>query len=81
MYEDISPLRYWREVRAGGAPAQYAVVVSVIQLTTRLGVAAKVTGEVQRLLGRAPTPLEQYIQDYRHVWVRSRSSGLESPPI
>lgn len=68
VYEDISPLRYWREVRATGAAAQYAVVVSVIQLTTRLGLASKVTGEVQRLLGRPPIPLEQYIRDYRDVW-------------
>lgn len=68
VYQDISPLRYWREVRAS-ASRQYAVVVSVIQLTTRLGLAARVTGEVQRLLGRPPIPLERYLRDHRDTWM------------
>jgi hypothetical protein len=45
------------------------VVVSVIQLTTRLGLAARVTGEVQRLLGRPPIPLERYLRDHRDTWM------------
>ena len=33
-----------------------------------LGLGARITGEVQRLLGRPPIRLEQYVRDYAACW-------------
>jgi uncharacterized protein YbjT (DUF2867 family) len=58
-----------RALEAGWNP-EYAKVVSRLFLTVRLGLAQKVTGDARALLGRPPRSLEQYITDYRDVWLR-----------
>jgi uncharacterized protein YbjT (DUF2867 family) len=59
-----------RRALAAGWNPEYAKVVSRLFLTVRLGLAQKVTGDARALLGRPPRSLEQYITDYRDVWLR-----------
>ena len=56
--------RWWRQ----GEPLGYVGVMTMIYLTTWLGVAKQVTPEVWRLLGRPPRTLREYVADYTAVW-------------
>ncbi len=61
----------WRrrtDLRARGLPSAYVNVQLVIDLTTRLGLAAKVTGDVAQILGRPPTPMDEFVRDHRTAW-------------
>jgi uncharacterized protein YbjT (DUF2867 family) len=67
-YSNPSLLRFaWRLWRRGH-PLSYVSVVTGIYLTTRLGLAEKVTTQAAELLGRNPISLKQFIEDYRAVW-------------
>ncbi|MBE2237487.1 MAG: SDR family oxidoreductase [Caldilineaceae bacterium] len=67
-YRNPSALGFlWRQVR-GGVSLPFAVVMTWLYNSTRKGMAAQVTDEVQRLLGRAPISLRQYVIDYQDVW-------------
>ena len=68
-YVRQSLLRHRRELLAAGAEAAYANVQLVIDLTTRLGLAQRVTSGVPDVLGRPATPLSQYIHDARDGWL------------
>jgi uncharacterized protein YbjT (DUF2867 family) len=56
--------------RREGLKWDYILVMAGIYTTARLGLAGGLTGEVQRLLGRPPITLKQFVQDYREVWLR-----------
>ncbi|MCB8945248.1 MAG: SDR family oxidoreductase [Ardenticatenaceae bacterium] len=56
--------RLWRR----GYPLAYVSVVTGIYLTTRWGLAERVTPEVMGLLGRSPILFEQFVEDYAAVW-------------
>ena len=56
-----------RQIRAGTA-VPFALVMTWLYWSTRNGMAAQVTGEVQRLLGREPITLRQYVTDYQEAW-------------
>lgn len=67
-YRNPSPLRYLlRQLRQGKA-LPFAVVTTWLYGNTRRGMAERVTGEVERLLGRPPIRLAQYIEDYKTSW-------------
>ena len=55
-------------LRAQGAEKAYVNVQLVIDLTTRLGLARKVTQDIPRILGRPATTLAQVIHDHRTTW-------------
>ncbi|MBK8432518.1 MAG: SDR family oxidoreductase [Chloroflexi bacterium] len=59
--------RHWRK----GQPLSYVGVMTMIYLTTRWGMAAKMTADVRRLLGRAPRTLREYVADYAAVWQKT----------
>lgn len=67
-YEPIGLWTYWRELRAEGWPRSYRIVQTAINLAARLGLAARVTPKLGRLLGRPPTTLARYVEDLRDVW-------------
>ncbi len=47
----------------------FIIVMAGIYTTARLGRAAKVSGDTERLLGRAPITARQYIEDYKEAWL------------
>ena len=69
-YTNPSPWEFawsWRKRRA---PWGQVLVMTGIYTVTRLGRAATMTTELQRLLGRPALAFRQYVKDYRACWVR-----------
>jgi uncharacterized protein YbjT (DUF2867 family) len=46
----------------------FALVTTWLYSSTKSGMAERVTGEVERLVGRRPILMQQYIRDYRPSW-------------
>ena len=67
-YLQPTPLAYGRRLRAEGVRPEFIRVMQGIYFTVRLGLGARVTAEVQQLLGRPPIRLEQYVRDYAACW-------------
>ena len=55
-------------MRRRGLPLSFVLVMVGIYATARLGLAARVTQDLPGLLGRAPTPLRQFVADHRACW-------------
>jgi len=64
-------LRRRRDLLAQGRDPAYVRVQLVIDVTTRLGLARGVTGEIARVLGRPATTLAEFVHDHRAVWTPS----------
>lgn len=63
-YSDPSPLAFARRFRRRGYPGGFVNVMLGIYMTTRLGLAAGISPDVERLLGRPPITMRQYVRDY-----------------
>jgi uncharacterized protein YbjT (DUF2867 family) len=68
-YEPCSLLDRRRALREQGADPAYVRVQLVIDVTTRLGLAQRVTRGVEEVLGRPATPLASFVHDHRLSWV------------
>jgi len=68
QYRNPSPWRFWRAMRARGHPPGFVLVMIALYTVCRLGLAARVTGETERLLGRRPISFAQFAHDYRYSW-------------
>ena len=79
-YRNPSLLRFAVRQWRSGKPLAYAAVVSAIYLTTRLGMAAQVTNDVEHLLGRPPRSMKQFLNDYQDVWQTAVSQPAVQPP-
>jgi len=67
-YTDPSALRFLARTIRTGTPFSFAVVMTLLYTSTRSGMADTYSPNVERLLGRPPIELEQYIQDYKSWW-------------
>jgi len=56
--------RWWRR----GQPPSFILVMTAIYSVARLGRAGLLTPDTEKLLGRAPISLRQFIQDHRDRW-------------
>lgn len=70
-YQPIGLLQARRELKAAGLPKAYVNVQLLINIVARVGLAAKITDDIPRLLGRSPRTLADYIHDHRGQWTRS----------
>lgn len=68
-YRNPSAPAFFARQLARRRSLMFALVTTWLYHNTRGGLAATVTGEVERLLGRKPITLRQYIQDYRDCWI------------
>ena len=68
VYTRPGMLRFVRWMRARRMDWSFIVVMAGIYTTARLGIAGPVTGDVQRLLGRPPTSLCQFVRDNQECW-------------
>ncbi len=75
-YANPSALRFGVRMWRRGHPLSFVAVMIGIYTAARLGLAGRVTGDVERLLGRPPTPLRRFVEDYRACWTREE----ETPP-
>ncbi len=58
-----------RTLQAQGMPSAYVNVQLVIDITTRLGLARKITPDLPRILGRPATSMTRFIHDERAGWL------------
>lgn len=63
-YSDPSALAFARRFRERGYTSGYVNVMLGIYLTTRLGMASGISPDAERLLGRPPITMREYIRDY-----------------
>lgn len=69
-YKNPSPFAFLlRQIRK--SPFMFALVTTWLYSNTKGGMADQVTGEVQRLIGREPIRLKQYILDYQKSWLKT----------
>jgi uncharacterized protein YbjT (DUF2867 family) len=57
----------WRKL-GEGEPLPFVLVMTGIYTVARLGLAARVTPDLARVLGRPATPFSAFAADYRDVW-------------
>ena len=68
VYRPLGLRAFRRALLAEGLPADYVRVQLVINLTTRLGLAAKRTRTLGTLLGRRPRTLREFARDHAEAW-------------
>lgn len=73
-YHDPSLFAFVRR-QLGQRPLGFVLVMAGIYLTARLGLAARATLDVERLLGRPPTTFRQFAEDYQSVWAPSSNGS------
>ncbi|MCP2014480.1 uncharacterized protein YbjT (DUF2867 family) [Deinococcus sp. HSC-46F16] len=64
------PVTFVRTVTGWGTPRGLALFMLAEYTVARLGLAARLTGDVQAALGRPPIPFARFAEDYRDVWLR-----------
>jgi uncharacterized protein YbjT (DUF2867 family) len=79
VYRQPSLLRFIQRQRRSGTAWPFILVMSGIYTTARLGLAARLTGDLRRLLGRAPISMRRYLEDYRDMW-RPEQGALTPAP-
>ncbi|WP_225335521.1 SDR family oxidoreductase [Halomicrobium urmianum] len=63
-YGDPSIPAFIRREYASGRPLGFALLMVGVYTTARLGLADRVTGDVERLLNRPPRTIRDYVRDY-----------------
>ena len=71
IYPNPSVFRFNQRMLAKGAPLPFALVMTAIYTTARLGLAGAVTPDTARLLGRPPITVREFVRDYHECWARS----------
>ena len=61
-------MAFARQKRAEGMEPRLILVMTMLFSTTRLGLAGHTTDELERLLGREPTTLRQFVEDHADAW-------------
>ena len=72
-YSDPTLPKFWLEMRRRGFKPEFVIVMILIYGTNRLGLAARVTGDVKRILGREPITVQKFVQDFKQVFSRGDS--------
>lgn len=67
-YANPSVFDFVRHMRGQGHPWPFVLVMTGIYLTARVGLAGTVTDDLEHVLGRPPTSMRTFIQDYRARW-------------
>ncbi|GAA5513001.1 NAD(P)H azoreductase [Deinococcus carri] len=62
-YTDPSPLAFYRRLRERGVSTGQLLIMEAIYATARFGLAARVTPDTARLLGRPPRSFDQFAHD------------------
>lgn len=69
-YDPATALGYVRHLRARGLPTARIAVQTILHLGLRFGQAARVDPTLERLLGRRPHMLADYVRDHAALWQR-----------
>ena len=69
-YADPGLVAFWRRVRRRGTPRAMVGVMLGIYTAARLGLAAGITDDVERITGRPPIAFSAFAHDARDAWAR-----------
>lgn len=69
-FADPGLLAFWRRLRRRGTPRAMVGVMLGIYTAARLGLAAGITDDVERIAGQAPITFETFAHDARDAWAR-----------
>lgn len=69
IYPNPLPWRFWRRMRKRGLSAPFVLLMIGLYTACRFGLASNVTEDTERLLGREPRSVRQYVADYRERWL------------
>lgn len=72
-YPNPNVLRFWARMYQRREPVGFVLVMTALYAVAALGKAGHLSEDMQRLLGRSPIGLRQFVQDYAHVWARGSS--------
>lgn len=75
IYSDPAPLKFRRTMMERGIDKNFANVMVALYLTTKLGMAKRVTEDAEAILGRSPRSLREYIEDHAHYWQPSSNQA------
>lgn len=70
-YQSVSPEEFKKSAMKQGVPAEYADFLNFIFGFIRLGYVQHATDSVEKLTGRKPRGLAQYVADYKKAWANS----------
>ena len=70
-YADPTPWHYWRRMRRQGMPTGMIAVTLGIYTAARFGLAAGLTDDVERFVGRPPIDFATFAADHASAWQRS----------
>ena len=82
-YADPGLLAFWHRLRRRGTPRAMVGVMLGIYTAARLGMAAGITDDVERITGRLPIAFPAFAQDARDAWARElvgAQAGAPSKP-
>lgn len=68
-YSNPSIMKFRNCMVKRGIKKEYATVMAVLYLTTKMGMAREVNNIAEILLGRKQRSMEDFIKDYSHAWV------------
>lgn len=68
VYPNPSVIRFARRMLGEGMAPAFVLVMCGIHTTARLGLADTVTPDTARLLGRPPTTVRRFVEDYHECW-------------
>ncbi len=67
-YTNPSPLKFKRVMLERGVDKAFVNVMVALYFTTGMGMAKKVTPDLENLLGRKPITVKQFVEDYESCW-------------
>lgn len=68
-YKNPSLLRFRKERIKRGTPKEFAKVMTLLYLMTKLGTAKDITNDLEKLIGREPISFKQYAIDHKDYWI------------
>lgn len=67
-YKNPSLLRFRKERIKRGTPKEFANVMTLLYLMTKLGTAKDITYDLEKIIGREPIGFKQYAMDHKDYW-------------
>lgn len=67
-YKNPSLLRFRKERIKRGTPKEFANVMTLLYLMTKLGTAKEITYDLEEIIGREPTSFKKYAMDHKGYW-------------
>ena len=68
-YKNPSLLSFRKERIKRGTPKEFANVMTLLYLMTKLGTAKDITYDLEKLIGREPISFKQYAMDHKDYWI------------